>query len=70
MSSIIKKAIRTYLDAVGTDALQPSVKASYVSKNEIVILRNVNRTLAIVTTKGTVMNRIGGTRIEAGEVQA
>ena len=68
MSSIINNAIQSYLAAAGLEALQPNAKASYVTKNGIVILRNVNGLLAIVTTKGTVMNRIGGTRIEAGEV--
>ncbi len=70
MNSTVNKAIDSYLAAVGPQALQPSIKLSYVTKNGIVILRNVEGLLAIVTTKGTIMDRIGGTRIEAGEVPA
>ena len=65
MNSVINKAIQSYLNAAGPGALQPSAERSYVAKNGIVILRNANSMLAIVTTKGTVLDRIGGTRVEA-----
>lgn len=62
----VERAIGLYLAAAGEGALQPNAKLSFVARNGAVILKNVNGFLAIVTARGTVMDRVGGQRIEGG----
>lgn len=62
----VERATALYLQAAGEGALQPSLKLSFVARNGSVILKNVNGFLAIVTARGTVMDRVGGKRIEGG----
>ena len=60
----IQQAIKRYFEVFGDHAIQPNCKLSTVSRNRTVFLRNVNGTLAIVTSKGLVFERIGGSRLD------
>lgn len=66
-NAIISRAIDLYFAAFGPNAMQPNAKLSFVTKNGSVVLMNTNPGfLAIVTARGTVMDRVGGQRIEGG----
>lgn len=65
-SMTVERAVELYVAAAGDGALQPNAKLSFVARNGSVILKNVNGFLAIVTARGTVMDRVGGQRIEGG----
>lgn len=60
----IKKAIARYIEVVGDAALQPSPLFSTMASNGTVYLRNVNGLVAVVTSKGLVLDRIGGNRLD------
>lgn len=59
----LDQAISRYFQVFGEGALQPNSRLSTVSRNHTVFLRNVNGSLAVVTSKGYVYDRIGGERL-------
>ena len=65
----LDKAIARYLAVVGKAATQPNNAMSTMTRNGTAILRNVNGTVAVVTSKGQVFDRIGGTRLDSNETQ-
>jgi hypothetical protein len=60
----LHKAIARYLAVAGVGAIQPSNAMSTLTRKGTAILRNVNGTVAVVTSKGQVFDRIGGTRLD------
>ncbi len=65
----LHKATARYLAVVGKTATQPNSAMSTMTRNGTAILRNVNGTVAVVTSKGKVFDRIGGTRLDTNETQ-
>lgn len=59
----IAQAIDAYTAAVGDGALQPSRELCEITGKNMVILRNVNGLLAVVSAHGVVQSRIGGDQI-------
>lgn len=58
-------AIASYFAALGDRAAQPpGYVPGCASRNGTVFLRNCNGTLAIVTSRGKVFDRIGGNRLD------
>lgn len=60
----LDQAISRYFQVFGEEAMQPQRKLSTVSRNHTVFLRNTNGSLAVVTSKGCVFDRIGGNRLD------
>lgn len=60
----LDKAISRYLAVVGDAAIQPNKEMSTLTRSGTAYLRNINGTLAFVTSKGKVYDRIGGTRLD------
>ena len=61
----LDQAISRYFEVFGPDAMQPNRSLSTMSRSGTAFLKSVSGSLAVVTSKGKVFDRIGGKRLDA-----